>query len=1112
MISDKKARTSKKEEALSFLSGGGEMGERIRTRDWSKSPLGPPERWPRPLKLVVALLLNSKFPMCIAWGTELSMLYNDPYADILGAKHPAALAAPVHRVWAESWAEIEPLKTAAMKGEASYCENLPLRMDRHGYEEQTWFTFSYSPVRDEDGVVMGVFCAGVETTEQILSERRQQFRLTLLEQLRGLADPATIMLIVAKALGTEFGIARVGYGEIDAALEHIIVERDWTDGRLPTVAGRHCMSCFAAPLITVLKLGQTIWSDDVEADPRVDAAVASTFRAIGIRSGVAVPLIRAGRFAAMLFLHHPEPRRWTEDEAALATEVANRAWEAIERARAEEELRKNETRFRALATMGSSSIYRMSPGWEEVYRLYKADSPAGDATKIPPDWLRYIHPDDRLHVLNAIETAIRTRSALETEHRARLENSELAWVHVRAVPIFDANGKVVEWFGAGSDVTARRQAEERLRQSEEQLRLATEAAEIGLWDVDVIAGTLFWQARVKAMSGISPDVPVSMADFYAGLHPEDHDRVAAAYVAAVDPTQRALYDVEYRTIGKEDGRLRRVAAKGRGIFDNQGRCVRVIGTAIDITRRRADEERLRELNETLERQVAQAIAERKLLADIVEGTDVFVQVVDLDHRWLAINKAAAEEFARLFGVERPKVGDNILEALRDRPEQQALIKAVLSRALAGEEFIETAKFGIPPNERDLEIRVRALRDENGRVIGAYQFAHDVTERLREQARLKEAEAALVQMQKMEAIGQLTGGIAHDFNNLLGTIVGSFELIHRAPEDIQRVRYFADSGLKAAQRGAKLTGQLLAFSRSQRFEFKPLRLAEVVGDMRDLLVRTLGPMIRLKFDLNEGHAQVLSDPTQIEMAVLNLAINARDAMPKGGDLIIATAIRRFEKDAEVQTGEYVELSVIDTGAGMPPDVLARAFDPFFTTKGVGKGTGLGLSQVYGIARQAGGTVRISSQPGCGTAVRLYLPRTTIQRRTEEEATTNERGAVVPTATILVIEDDPDVRSTLLACLETIGYRVIEAEDGPSGLNKLRENAPDLIMVDFAMPGMNGAEVAKAVRAMRPGLPIVFASGYSETAAIEEAAGRDALVLRKPFGLDDLRTVVAEALEA
>jgi PAS domain S-box-containing protein len=1111
VTSNKKARTSKKEDALSFLSGGGKMGERIRTHDWSESPLGPPQGWPQPLKLVVALLLDSKLPMFMAWGTELSLLYNDSYAEILGAKHPAALAAPIREVWAESWADIEPLTTAAMAGESSYRENWPLLMNRHGYEEQVWFTFSYSPVRDEDGAVAGIFCAGVETTEQALSERRQQFRLALLEQLRGLADPAAVMSAVAQALGTEFGVARVGYGEIDAELEHIVIERDWTDGRLPTVAGQHCMSCFAAPLITVLKLGQTIRSDDVKVDPRVDASVASTFRAIGIRSGIAVPLIKAGRFAAMLFIHHPEPRRWTDAEATLATEVANRAWDAVERARAEEELRKNEMRFRSLATMGSSFIYWMSPNWEEVYRLYDADSSAG-VTDISANWLASVHPDDRPHIQSVIEAAIGTKSAFETEHRARRGNGELAWIHMRATPIPDANGKILEWFGAASNVTARRQAEERLRQNEEQLRLATEAAEIGLWDVDEIAGTLFWQPRVKAMFGISPDVPISMADFYAGLHPEDHDRVAAAYAAAADPARRAVYDVEFRTIGKEDGRLRRVAAKGRGIFDCHGRCVRVIGTAIDITRRRADEERLRELNETLERQVAQAITERKLLADIVEGTDMFVQVVGLDHRWLAINKAAAEEFARLFSVERPKVGDNILEALRDRPEQQALIKALLSRALAGEEFIETAKFGIPPNERDLEIRVRALRDENAGVVGAYQFAHDVTERLREQTRLKEAEAALVQMQKMEAIGQLTGGIAHDFNNLLGAIVGSFELIHHAPQDIRRVRQFAESGLKAAQRGAKLTSQLLAFSRSQRFEFKPLVLADVVGGMRELLARTLGPMIRLTFELNEGQTPVLSDPTQIEMAILNLAINARDAMPKGGDLIIATAIRQLEEDAEVEAGEYVELTVTDTGTGMPPDVLARAFDPFFTTKEVGKGTGLGLSQVYGIARQARGTVRISSQPGRGTAVRLYLPRTTIRRRAEEEAATDPRGAIVPTATILVIEDDPDVRSTLLACLEAIGYRVIEAEDGPSGLNKLRENTPDLVMVDFAMPGMNGAEVAKAARAMRPGLPIVFASGYSETTAIEEAAGHDALVLRKPFGLDDLRTVVAEALEA
>ena len=302
-------------------------------------------------------------------------------------------------------------------------------------------------------------------------------------------------------------------------------------------------------------------------------------------------------------------------------------------------------------------------------------------------------------------------------------------------PIAEPDGSISGVFVEGYEVTDRVLAEQALRRSEEQLRLATEAAEVGLWDADGVTGALYWPASVKAMFGISPDVPITMADFYAGLHPEDRDATTASYQAAADPARRALYDVEYRAVGKEDGVVRWVAAKGRGVFDEEARCVRVIGTAIDITQRKIDEARLRELNETLERRVSEALAERKILADIVEGTDAFVQVADLDYRWMAINKASADEFEKIFG-KRPRPGDNMLDLLADRPEQAAAVKGVWGRALSGEEFTQIDEFGDPGLERRAyEMKFNVLRDHNGRQIGAYQFVYDVTERLRDQARL-----------------------------------------------------------------------------------------------------------------------------------------------------------------------------------------------------------------------------------------------------------------------------------------------------------------------------------------------------------------------------------------
>jgi signal transduction histidine kinase/ActR/RegA family two-component response regulator len=412
----------------------------------------------------------------------------------------------------------------------------------------------------------------------------------------------------------------------------------------------------------------------------------------------------------------------------------------------------------------------------------------------------------------------------------------------------------------------------------------------------------------------------------------------------------------------------------------------------------------------------------------------------------------------------------------------------------------------------IEAQMQAAEHLEAMVIDRTQELEKKNKELHQQIEERERiEEALRQVQKMDAVGRLSGGIAHDFNNLLQSMAGNFELIRRSPADAERVRRRAEAGLQSAERGAKLTGQLLAFSRAQRLEAKPLIVSELIFGLRDLLSRTLGPMIDISFDLDSDRAPILSDPTQLEMAVLNLAINARDAMPDGGKLMIATRAVDVVADPELSPGKYIKLSVADTGIGMPSDVAARAFDPFYTTKGPGKGTGLGLSQVYGIARQAGGTARIETAPGRGTTVHMWLQRTDIRPDAATPPTPFERKQSTPPATVLVIDDDADVRRMLVESLEALGYGVAEAEDGPAGLSILEGATPDVVVIDFAMPGFNGAEVAKAVRARLPKLPIIFATGYADTAAIEEMAGPHTPVLRKPFRMNELQAAVAEAIQ-
>lgn len=380
--------------------------------------------------------------------------------------------------------------------------------------------------------------------------------------------------------------------------------------------------------------------------------------------------------------------------------------------------------------------------------------------------------------------------------------------------------------------------------------------------------------------------------------------------------------------------------------------------------------------------------------------------------------------------------------------------------------------------------------------------------MKEIAERERAQAALVQSQKMEAVGQLTNGIAHDFNNLLTAIVGNVDMIARRTED-PRVRRLSGFALEAAQRASRLTGQLLAFSRSQRLDLRPVAVDELIEGMGDLMRRSIGPSIEIQVRLNSRHTNARADANQLELAILNLVINARDAMPEGGVLTIASDVRKPDY-ADLKQGSYLVISISDTGCGIAPQLQQKVFEPFFTTKPTGKGTGLGLSQVYGITQQSGGTARLTSILGKGTTVELWLP--VADGETAIVAQTIGIG-LTPAATrgesVLVVEDDRDVRRFIVECLVNLGYQVTEADNGFDGLDRLRRETPDLLIVDFAMPGINGAEVATIARQHQSSLPIIFVTGYADMDAVERVPDPKHL-LRKPFDVSGLSDVVKEAL--
>jgi PAS domain S-box-containing protein len=405
-----------------------------------------------------------------------------------------------------------------------------------------------------------------------------------------------------------------------------------------------------------------------------------------------------------------------------------------------------------------------------------------------------------------------------------------------------------------------------------------------------------------------------------------------------------------------------------------------------------------------------------------------------------------------------------------------------------------------------EVAAAPIRDADGRIVQAVATFHDITAKMK-------AEEALRQSQRMEGIGQLTGGVAHDFNNVLTAVLGSLQLASKRVTD-ERARRLIDNAVQAAERGAKLTSQLLAFSRRQRLEPLPVDLNGMIERMGGLFSSTLGGTVKVEKALAPGLPPALADPAQLELALLNLALNARDAMPQGGVLRLSTALATLgapKSSSEPESGRYIALSVKDTGPGMTEDVAERAFEPFFTTKPLGKGSGLGLSQVLGLAKQLGGGVRLQTAPDHGVEVTLYLPVSPETKASVGFDKKAEPPRARAGARVLVVDDDPDVRRFVVDFLRDSGYGVAEAVDGPSGLKTLAEQGPfDLILLDFAMPGMTGSEVARTVRADTPGQPILMMTGYLEHEAVLSELGAQPM-LQKPFDPSELLFRVAALIE-
>ncbi|EIM28963.1 PAS domain S-box protein [Microvirga lotononidis] len=702
-------------------------------------------------------------------------------------------------------------------------------------------------------------------------------------------------------------------------------------------------------------------------------------------------------------------------------------------------------------------------------------------------FFKAIHPDDRRRIRLAVGGILNGAEIFSKEYRLLASDGSVRWALARGRCHYGNDDRPVQFTGVVTDITEQKHVEERLR-------IAQSAGGIGTFEYVDGYATVNVSAEFCRLLGLHASNVLPVRTVNSLIEPGDRVLVEQSSGGG------ASY-VEFRIRRADDKKLRWLARRGEYVRDAETAGLRFIGVIYDITAAKESEARLRELNEKLENRVEERTRERDRLWSL--SSDLF-SVCDSGGYLSAVNPAWTE----LLGYREDEIVGTRVDAWIHEEDREL-----------GNTLLETLKQGKAIT--DIDLRVPA-KDGSHRWINwtfapaenvFYSVGRDVTQR-------KQLEDQLRQSQKMEAVGQLTGGIAHDFNNLLTGIVGSLDLLQSrmAQGRLERLDRYINAATVSANRAAALTHRLLAFARRQPLDPKPVEANRLILSMEELLRRTLSEAIQLRISACEGLPLTLCDPNQLESAILNLAINARDAMPDGGVLTIETSISKLDRTCAasqqgIVPGRYVTISVSDTGTGMPADVLAQAFDPFFTTKPLGEGTGLGLSMVYGFAKQSEGHVRIYSEVGQGTTVTIYLPCHAGELDGEVPApASSETHRAGAGETVLVVEDEPVVRSLILEVLADLGYQALEAMDGPSGLKILEsKQRVDLLVSDVGLPGLNGRQLADHARLVRPHLKVLFITGYAEQAAIASgflAPGME--MITKPFAIEDLAARIREIL--
>ena len=759
----------------------------------------------------------------------------------------------------------------------------------------------------------------------------------------------------------------------------------------------------------------------------------------------------------------------------------------------------------AAVTVDLRHGFRNEPRTPEYRAIHGLSADADDSHE---DWIARLHPDDRDRTVRRFTDAVRgAGDQFSSQYRIiRPNDGQVRWIATEARIERDTDGAPLRLVGAHIDITDLAIARETLRESEERFRLIANSAPVPMWVTKIDRTRAFANQAYLEFLGVPYEQGLAF-DWRTILHPDDMDRIVKESVAGEATLKPFVLEGRYR---RADGQWRWMRSESQPRWDPTGKHIGFIGVAHDVTVAKEAEFELRNLNETLERRIAERTSQLQSseaqMRAIFETSNQYQGLLDLQGNVLYANATSLAGIrANIWDVSGKPLWETpwfaATEAMRE------FVKEAFAAVIRGESVRKEMQLNLPTGARFFDFTMRPVFDQHGAVSGVLPEAIDITER-------RQAEEALRQSQKMDAIGQLTGGVAHDFNNLLTIIRSATDFLRRRELSEDRRRRYVDAISDTVDRASKLTGQLLAFARRQPLSPQVFDVGSQVETIAQLIRPLMGGRIQIDVELCDPPCLATADVAQFETALVNLAVNARDAMAGEGSLVIhvdvVDAIPALRGQAR-RDGRFVAVSITDSGSGIPADMLEVIFEPFFTTKDVGKGTGLGLSQALGFAKQSGGEINVTSTPGKGSTFTIYLPQAERLAKGAEIAAVGAEAAMSGRGhCVLVVEDDEEVGHFSTELLRDLGYAIKWAANAGDALAALAEDELtfDLVFSDVIMPGMNGVELANVIRDRYPGLPVVLTSGYSSVLA--DNAHRGFELIQKPYSVESLSRTLRKAI--